>query len=969
MYPFKRSVLSVALASALQTMAGGAHAQPADAANPAQAEAPATGAKKEKEVEAVTIDVYGIRSSFISSVEEKRNADVIADVVDAGDMTSLPEQSIADALARLPGVTTVRGSGQSSQLNIRGMNGDFIQTTLNGREQATTSAYTESSRWMAFDQYPSELITQAAVYKTPKASLVEGGVAGTVELKTANPLHSAKQHNFVANAQISHNDLAGDIGGEEQGERLSFSYIGKFMDDKLGVALGWAHLTQPNVFEGARAGADGQNGYATGDVDGNGSDEKYMRSLQYQAGFGEDERDGYLATVVFSPTDSFKATLDYFKSDFTAKDVRHGVTISGMGDLGNYARANTNVQNGVMLGGTIVQTNPWRSGDGDPWFEARSEDQSTEANSDSLGLNLEWKISEDATIWFDATHSEGTKTRKDRLATLHAYEFGTGSDGAPTWRELSGQTATYAMNGTGIPTLALNTDFTNLNVMRLSRYEEYPHEYGDEIDAYRLDFKLNTDWGWISSIEAGVRDSDRFFSSERGTFQYGSRSGLFNYTDGSGNRQTYCEDDFTNPGNVCAPLSVAGFATVGSVAGAPNHLVVDLNGWADATFGPGNYQGVKVFSDDWTFIESGDLSEKTFAYYLMANLDMEWGSMPVSGNIGVRIVETDIKAIGFQNVGTGRGQSITDGLGVTRDYLGYLSYGPEYDDVLPSLNLAFELSDEDVLRFAAADVMGRPPAGQMKGGAGSWFDSQGGVDYYNVWTKGTPYLDPFRATQLDLSYEHYFEDGGAFTAAVFWKDIESLVQKVFYDRGAVDFGALGITIPAGYQPGHYETFVNSDKGGYIRGFEVAYTGTFTNLPGIFSGLGVTASYSFTESEAEITGGQLTGEKLAIPGLSEDVWSVTPYWTIGSFSAHANIRYRGEYVTNMNIPGSVTPVIGGEYTTVDAQLAYRFDNGFEVVLQGDNLTDEPAETSYFVDSGLGEYRTFGRQFYLGVSYRY
>ena len=89
---------------------------------------------------------------------------------------SLPDASIADALGRVPGVTTIRDSGQSSELNIRGMNGDFIQTTLNGREQASTAGYSAGTRWMSFDQYPAELINQAAVYKSPKASQLEGGV-------------------------------------------------------------------------------------------------------------------------------------------------------------------------------------------------------------------------------------------------------------------------------------------------------------------------------------------------------------------------------------------------------------------------------------------------------------------------------------------------------------------------------------------------------------------------------------------------------------------------------------------------------------------------------------------------------------------------------------------------------------------------------------------------------------------------
>jgi hypothetical protein len=93
---------------------------------------------------------------------------------------------------------------------------------------------------MAFDQYPAELITQAAVYKSPKASLLEGGVAGIVDLKTVNPLDAQKEHNLVVTGRLSQNDAASDIGGDEQGYRFSLSYQGKFADDTFGLAAGIA---------------------------------------------------------------------------------------------------------------------------------------------------------------------------------------------------------------------------------------------------------------------------------------------------------------------------------------------------------------------------------------------------------------------------------------------------------------------------------------------------------------------------------------------------------------------------------------------------------------------------------------------------------------------------------------------------------------------------------------------------------
>jgi iron complex outermembrane recepter protein len=898
------------------------------------------------------IQVYGIRTSVLNSVDAKRNADTIADIVDAGALSSLPDQSIADALGRVPGVTTVRSNGQSSQLNIRGMNGDFIQTTLNGREQASTSGYTESTRWMSFDQYPAELITQAAVYKSPKASHIEGGVAGIVDLKTVNPLNAEKEHNFNASFRASYNDSAENVGADEYGNRVSLSYQGKFADDKIGLALGYSHMDQPNSFSGSRAGADGQIGYNQGA-------ELRNRAFQWQAGTGSDQRDGLMGTLVFQPTDDFKAQLDYFHSTFDRTDTRHGITVGGLQDDSTFALSNTTVTNGVVTGATVGITDPKTTNDSSPWFEARSEDQSTKADTDSIGLNLEWAINESNTLTLDISTSEGTKTRKDRLASMHAYDL-TYSGGVLTdWEEAAGQSFTYSHNGDGIPSASFaGVDFTDLNTMRLSRYEEYPHEYTDKVDSLKLDYRLELDAGFITSIEAGLRISNREFNSERGTFLYGSRDGQFT---------GYCADNLSDPAVACMPQELDGFVSVQSVSGAPDHFVINnMDALATSIFGAGNYQGKKVFSRDWTFVESGLLEEKVNAYYAMANVE----SGRLSGNFGVRVVQTDVKSSGVQNVGTGNGIDITDDVGVTQDNYDYVTYGPEYTDVLPSLNLSFEITDNDYVRFAAAKVMGRPPVGQLKGGAGSWNSG----NEYNVWTKGSPYLDPFRANQIDLSYEHYFEDGGAVTAAVFWKDIESLIEKQYIYRDTPQaradlFNELNIEIPAGLEAGAFETFVNNEKGGYIRGFELAGTQTFNNLPGIFSGLGMTASYSYTESETEISGGNLYGQSLPLPGLSKNVWSLTGFWDIGNFSSHVNVRYRDEFILNMPIPGSSTPVTAQPYTTVDAQASYSFDSGFDVVFSINNLTDEPDIVEYGAEGAFGEYKEFGRQFYLGVNYSY
>jgi phosphoribosylformimino-5-aminoimidazole carboxamide ribotide isomerase len=932
---FGRTAVSLAVAAALP---GGVMAQDAG---------------DEPIEEIITV---GIRSSILDSTNTKRNNDIISDVIDAGPLGNLPDQSIADALGRAPGVTTIRDSGQSSQLNIRGMNGDFIATTLNGREQPSTAGYSEATRWMSFDQYPAELISQAAVYKSPKASHIEGGVAGIVDLRTVDPLNAPNDHNFVVNARMSLNDAADEFGGDEQGVRYGASYQGKFAEETVGVAVGFNYLDQPNAFVFSRAGADSQLGYGSRDVDGDGTEESIPRAFQWQGGTGTDERTGVMASIVFEPNDKIRAQVDYFQSDFDRGDERQGITVGGIDeDEANTNVSNWTIENGVVTGATISAVDPNLTNQSHPWFEARTEDQTTSADSETIGINLEWYPTDSSTLTLDWYTAEGEKTREDRIVSMHPYV----ADGSA---ELPGTSFTYQLNGKNIASSDFGGfDFTDPNSMMLSRYERYPHVYTDEIDAFRVDFEQDVSWGPVSSIQAGVRIADRTFGADRGTFLYGSRSGQ-----GTG----WCEDNTSSI--ACAPQSVDGFVTTQSLPGVPDHFVVtDINGLGASIFGAGNDQGIKLHSRDWTFIESNDIVEETEAVYLMANFDFEMGSVPVNGNFGIRYVNTDTKTVGLQNVGAGNGIPITDGVGVTQDNLDYVTYGPERSETLPSLNLNFELTDNDILRVAAAKVIGRPPVGQMKGGAGSWFggtDPGTGLVEYNVWTNGTPYLDPFRADQIDISYEHYFDEGGAVTAAVFWKDIESLVEgpTQFTDIDADD---IGIIEPPGSELNIYQTFLNNDNGGYIRGIELAGTKTFDGLPGLWGGLGVTASYSFTESETEVGGGAFYGENLPLPGLSENVWSATVFYDWIGFSAHVNMRYRDEFVQGLPIPGQISPVFAQSYTTVDAQVAYAFDNGLSVILSGSNLTNEPNIIEYGISNSLGEYKEFGRQYYLGLNYKY
>ena len=259
---FERKIFVGALVSLGVFAFGGAHADTASqGASPnQQASKPQTGSqagsaakakKKQSNGEELvqslqTITVTGYARSVETSVDLQRFSDSIKNVITAADITGLPDQSIADSLTRLPGVAAERIGGEASQINIRGLSGNFIQTTLNGVVQPSTSG----SNYIQFDDYPSELINQVAVYKSSQADLIEGGIGGTIAMQTANPLDNPKSQSFNVDARGSYDSRAGQIYGDGQyAYRVSAAYQGKFFDDTICLGLGFAQLSQPQVSE------------------------------------------------------------------------------------------------------------------------------------------------------------------------------------------------------------------------------------------------------------------------------------------------------------------------------------------------------------------------------------------------------------------------------------------------------------------------------------------------------------------------------------------------------------------------------------------------------------------------------------------------------------------------------------------------------------------------------------------------
>ena len=189
-----------------------------------------------------TVTVTGIRRGIEDAVTVKRNADGIMEVISAEDIGKLPDSSIAESLARLPGLAGQRVAGRAQEIQIRGLSGDFAGTLLNGRQQVSTG----DNRSVEFDQFPSELIGQVRIYKTPEARLIGGGLSGTIDMRTVRPLDFGSRA-IALNARLEKNSN-GQLNANTSvnGQRFSASYIDQFADRTIGVALGFAHLDTPS---------------------------------------------------------------------------------------------------------------------------------------------------------------------------------------------------------------------------------------------------------------------------------------------------------------------------------------------------------------------------------------------------------------------------------------------------------------------------------------------------------------------------------------------------------------------------------------------------------------------------------------------------------------------------------------------------------------------------------------------------
>lgn len=923
-----------------------------------------------------TVVVTGLRGALTKSINAKRNNTSIVEAISAEDIGKLPEPSIAEALARLPGIMGQRVGGDVQVINVRGTSPDFTVTTLNGRPQGSLG----DARGVEIDQYPAELMGGVVVYKTPDAAISGMGLSGTVDLRSLRPL-SRNGRSIVVNLSADTTSLPqlhSDV--KKNGWRGSASYVNQFMDGKLGVALGYAHLDTTNQTQHQKRW--GWVNPLTTPPAWNNDVVNYMpgasnavRSANVLTGFEAANttthkvRDGLMGTFEYKPNDNSHTTVDLyyskFKQDLTSREImantfwtgNQGVGIPNAGaTLGSIGGTPT-ITSGTFNNLQIIQLNRVNSRD-DSVF--------------SGGINHEFK----AGIWdlvADFSHSE-SKGDEQESETYQGYGA-TSPSLDPAIK--------FAMDSEGFIQMAPTLNYNDSSKMNLGDVAGWGHDgllkkphVDDKYTTFALKGKTSIKnsflGGLFSEVEVGLDTSshDKTKSVDEWDLFLNAR----------GTSVLRPPTDQRNSANFVrvSPASLGVGSTDFGWMGFGQVFAYDLNGAMNSL-----YRQVFIDASDqnhWT--KNWTLNEEVYDIFTKFNIDSEFMGHHLGGNIGVQFVNTDTESTGDAIITNNNGGNLTPTHVVAQN---------KYTDLLPSLNLSIDLTKNMKFRIGIAKQMARPRPDDLRANTAAGLSALSTAEiiasglpapatsapadqYYKYsGSGGNPYLRPWRDTAFDASYEWYLKRHSMIALAGFYKEVKTYIysQTIDFDFSSVP-NPLGRKIPSTI--GKLTTPQNGE-GGWIKGYEFQAKLDFGDFVPVLDGFGFDGSYSRNFTNIHPNG---PGTTATLPGFSGISRSLTAYYEKHGFQARISERWRSASrsdVAGLFATRTFTQILPD--TQVDAQISYKFSegalNGMSVMLQATNLTDAPYRTGAGIaadGSYLPEvYEKYGARYILGVSYKF
>jgi len=863
--------------------------------------------------------VTGIRASVQQSIDAKRNASSVQEVISAEDIGKMPDKNVADSLTRVPGVTTSSASAneggfdENDRVSMRGTNPSLTQTLVNGHAIAAGDWFVlnqvqQVGRSVSYTLLPSELVSQVVVQKSSQASLVEGGVAGSINIITRKPLDFSDPFTLQGSVGAVYAEMPDKTSGQ-------YSLLGNWKNDAntFGVMLqGFyesRHLRRDGIEVLGYEAIEPGSAVATAHPD--------LAGVMYPASIGaaffeqERKRKGGLVDFQLAPTDDLSFNLTGFYSKL---------------DAANYNRNYLNwMTHFVALGegqapepGYVVRNNTLVSASFAPvpgtFYGVYDQISRPDENATASFITLEgsWNATDllKLTAQLGTSEGHGETGTQDVSETLPGAGAGTafqlnGLGRGPDFGFGSTDTSTPFPGGTPV---VFGWIFGAQNV-----------DVEDEEEWARIDADYALDSGLWTNLKFGVRYQ---------THQRSSYNAIAQGPTDAGQDTANYPTTFSNyPGD---------FNTFGA------SIPADIWYWSPAQLAA--YNGAGLVNRDPLAREyyeyAFDVKEKNSAAYVQADFKGErW-----SANIGLRYVQTKEHAVTFTQVDASTpGATTTSAFG---PFMG-IPVDHTYNDWLPSANLKIDVTPDLVARFAASRTMTRADYSALGGFTNlSPPATAGGV---GTGSGGNPDLKPIRSTNLDAGLEWYFATRSLLSAGLFYMDLDNYVSFGSETKTYLTFSSQ---TPQGAQVPYLLTVPVNAKG-RVQGAELAYTQAFNDY------FGFSANYTYADGKQTSL---VTNGDDRLVGTSRNTYSASGYFENQRFSARVSYTYRSAFFSGLDRNSAFSQ---DEIADLAASLVYTINDTLSFSLDGQNLNNP---TLKYYSLNKDQPRAFyknGAQYYFTV----
>ncbi|MEP4889951.1 MAG: TonB-dependent receptor [Aliiglaciecola sp.] len=863
-----------------------------------------------KEPEVITVS--GVRSSLDAARDIKRFANTVVDAISAEDIGQFTDDSIAQAIQRIPGVQieTDDAGTDGDRVSIRGLGPEFVNSTINGRVLLSSGNEARSLRKMNFNVFPPSVLSGVEVSKGQTATRPESGLAGQVNLQTLRPLDVKSLESGDVTGKVSlryeYEDLVGGTG-----TRLNGLVMGKNDEGNLGGYVGLVTSKSEQNRDQVRLNRVSRNIRVDNDGDGvqdeifNGID--VPSSLSMNPIRSEPERTAIAAGVQYRNDSNLEIVWDMMYSQYDNKSHRNQAQLIFTPSWAATVFDGNNVEINDQNLLTAIDYNNYTAGGA---VNGRVASMKFDNNTENLitGLNFDWQL-ERTNVNLDFYYSEVDYAQDLRFSRMQ--------------KSLDKSTINMTLDG--------EVPIVNIEGFNDPEGYVYLHSIVREIEltgenfGVTLSLSTDIDSDFISSVDYGASYSTTDIDSARSTAPSQNAPELSAAVVANALTDEITPDDF---------LSDVGFepsrwlqfdlADVGAI-----HPYVTETTFDDIGFDPEASHRSK---------------EDIISFWGQANFDSEIGDISYRGNVGLRAVLTD--------------HSATAGVVVDGAPAVDQTTGGDYWEYLPSVNVNFALTDELALRVGFSKTLSRPDYEDVAPIINVNEPEEGEEDVIGSARSGNVNLNPMTAYNYDITLEHYNEYDGAAVLSFFYKDVSNFIIDDTLNEVSIDGfdGFFNLTTPVNFSDGE------------ASGVEVGIYQPFDKLIPALEGFGVSANYTYVDSSFDVDVGD---SGFGFPGSSQDNFNFIGFYETELYTIRLAYTYRGDFFRSLAGTGAQTDT--ARFTTasesLDMNISYRPTKTFMLQFNASNLTKDNRRDFVGYEENFLDYFERGRQYALTATYKF